>query len=72
MENLGGVRKRGAQGFGCKRRVVLEHLRRVRGTIIEDRGKIGFKGAHLYAIRFKRTSAEDMIVELPSEEFRAA
>lgn len=44
--------------------------RRVRGTIIEDRGNIGYQGRRLYAVRLKRWP-EDLIVEIGAEELRA-
>jgi hypothetical protein len=44
---------------------------RVRGTIIEDRGNIGYQGRRLFTVRLKRWP-EDIIVELPAEDLRAA
>jgi len=45
--------------------------RRVRGTIIEDRGNIGYKGRRLFTVRLKRWP-EDIVLELPAEELKAA
>lgn len=46
--------------------------RRVVGTVIEDRGKIGFKRARLLAVRVRRSEADDLILEMPADELRAA
>jgi hypothetical protein len=62
----------------------LKHLRvgdRVRfhfvdrwvvGTIIEDRGNLAFGGRRLLRVCAPRTDAEDLIIELPADELRAA
>lgn len=47
-------------------------VRRVKGTIIEDRGPIGFKGRRLLAVRVRRRNSEDLVIEMPAEELRAA
>lgn len=44
---------------------------RVRGTIIEDRGNIGYQGRRMFTVRLKRTFAEDIVLEMPAEELRA-
>jgi len=40
----------------------------VTGTIIEDRGAIGFKGRRLFAIRFKLDRRAELTVEIPAED----
>jgi hypothetical protein len=53
--------------------VVLEFGgRKVKGTIIEDRGKIGFKGAWLLTVRVERRDSEPIILEMPADELQAA
>lgn len=46
--------------------------RKVKATIIEDRGKIGFKGARLLAVRIKRRDSDPIILEMPADELQAA
>jgi hypothetical protein len=44
----------------------------VRGTIIEDRGNLAFGGKQLLRIRVPRSDTDDLIIELPADELRAA
>jgi len=44
----------------------------VKGVIIEDRGKLGFKGAQLFTVRVKRTDAEDLVLEIAADRLNAA
>jgi hypothetical protein len=44
----------------------------VRGTIVEDRGPIGFGGRTLLRIRILFPDDQEMFVELPVEEIKAA
>jgi hypothetical protein len=46
--------------------------RRVRGTIVEDRGYIGLQGRRLFTVRIKRMWAEDVLLEIAADELRAA
>ena len=42
------------------------------GTIIEDRGNLAFGGRRLLRVCAPRIDAEDLIIELPADELRAA
>lgn len=44
--------------------------KRISGTIIEDRGRIGVKGRRLFAIRARLDHAAESIIEIPAEELR--
>jgi hypothetical protein len=46
--------------------------RRVHGTIVEDRGNIGYQGRRIVTVRLKRMWTEDVLVEIPAEKLRAA
>ncbi len=46
--------------------------RRIRGTIVEVRGKIGYQGRRLFTVRIKRMLSEDMLLEVAEDELRAA
>ena len=47
-------------------------LDRVVGTIIEDRGKIGFRGRRLLRVRVPRSDSDDLVTEVPEEKLSAA
>jgi len=47
-------------------------LRRVVGTIVEDRGRIGAGGRRLFAVQVKFEAVEPTILEMPADELRAA
>ena len=42
------------------------------GTIVEDRGPIGFGGRRLLRIRILFPDDQELFVELPAEEIKAA
>jgi hypothetical protein len=44
----------------------------VMGQVVEDRGRIGFKGRNLYRILVTMDAGEPMNIELPAEEIRIA
>ncbi len=41
---------------------------RMMGEVVEDRGRIGFKGRKLYRITLQTDSADPRSIELPAEE----
>lgn len=47
-------------------------LDRVVGTIIEDRGNIGFRGRRLLRVRVPRSDTDDLVAEVPEENVRSA
>jgi len=46
--------------------------RKVVGTIIEDRGRIGAGGRRLFAVRFRADLGSEGLLELPADEIQAA
>ena len=44
--------------------------KRITGTIVEDRGRIGVKGRRLVAIRAKLDRVAESIIEIPVEELQ--
>lgn len=44
--------------------------REVAGTVIEDRGKLGRNGRHVYAIKVDYTWSDPMIYELEDDDFK--
>lgn len=47
-------------------------LDRVVGTIIEDRGNIGFRGRRLLRVRVPRSDTDDLVTEVPADKLSAA
>lgn len=47
-------------------------VRLVQGAVKEDRGPIGIKGRHLYAVEFRPESCSDdrALIELPGDELQ--
>jgi hypothetical protein len=43
-------------------------VRKVIGTVKEDRGPIGIKGRRLYSIVFTPESSPEFVIELPAED----